>query len=59
MLVALHPGTVETALAPAHRAGHPAMPPAEAAEHLLRVLDGLGPVDTGGFLDWQGKVVPW
>ena len=59
VLVALHPGTVETALAPAHRAGHPAMPPAEAAEHLLRVLDGLGPVDTGGFLDWQGKVVPW
>lgn len=59
VLVALHPGTVETALAPAHRAGHPAMPPAEAAEHLLRVLDGLGPAETGGFYDWQGKVVPW
>ncbi len=59
VLVALHPGTVETALAPAHRAGHPAMPPAEAAGHLLRVLDGLGPAETGGFYDWQGKVVPW
>ncbi len=59
VLVALHPGTVETALAPAHRAGHPAMPPAEAAGHLLRVLDGLGPADTGGFYDWQGKVVSW
>ena len=59
VLVALHPGTVETAFAPAQRAGHPAMPPAEAAEHLLAVLDRLGPADTGGFYDWQGKVVPW
>lgn len=59
VLVALHPGTVETGLAPAHRAGHPAMPAAEAAGHLLRVLDGLKPADTGGFFDWQGQVVPW
>jgi NAD(P)-dependent dehydrogenase (short-subunit alcohol dehydrogenase family) len=59
VLVALHPGTVATGLAPAQRAGHPAMPPAAAAEHLLAVLDRLGPADTGGFYDWQGKVVPW
>ncbi|AZL58666.1 SDR family NAD(P)-dependent oxidoreductase [Tabrizicola piscis] len=59
VLVSLHPGTVATDLAPAHRAGHPAMPPEEAAGHLLRVLEGLGPADTGGFYDWQGKVVPW
>jgi NAD(P)-dependent dehydrogenase (short-subunit alcohol dehydrogenase family) len=59
VLVALHPGTVETALSPAHRAGHPAVAPSVAARHLLSVLDGLGPADTGGFLDWQGKVVPW
>ena len=59
VLVALHPGTVETALAPAHRAGHPAMPAAEAAGHLIAVLGGLGPADTGGFFDWQGKPVAW
>jgi NAD(P)-dependent dehydrogenase (short-subunit alcohol dehydrogenase family) len=59
VLVALHPGTVETALSPALRAGHPAVAPSAAAGHLLAVLDGLGPADTGGFLDWQGKVVPW
>ena len=59
VLVALHPGTVETALAPAHRAGHPAMPAAEAAGHLIAVLGGLGPPDTGGFFDWQGKPVAW
>jgi NAD(P)-dependent dehydrogenase (short-subunit alcohol dehydrogenase family) len=59
VLVALHPGTVETPLAPVQRAGHPAMSPDEAATHLLQVLDRLQPADTGGFFDWQGKVVPW
>jgi NAD(P)-dependent dehydrogenase (short-subunit alcohol dehydrogenase family) len=59
VLVALHPGTVETALAPAQRAGHPTVSPAEAAGNVLAVLDGLGPADSGGFFDWQGKVVPW
>lgn len=59
VLVSLHPGTVETGLAPAQRAGHPAVTPAVGAANLLNVLDGLGPADTGGFFDWQGKVVPW
>ncbi len=59
VLVALHPGTVETGLAPAQRAGHPSIAPDVAAGNLLRVLDGLGPKDTGGFFDWQGAVVPW
>ena len=59
VLVALHPGTVETGLAPAQRAGHPAVTPAKAAANLLGVLDGLGPADTGGFFDWQGQVIPW
>jgi NAD(P)-dependent dehydrogenase (short-subunit alcohol dehydrogenase family) len=59
VLVALHPGTVETALAPAQRAGHPAVPPAEAARNLLRVMDNLGPFATGGFFDWKAEVVPW
>jgi NAD(P)-dependent dehydrogenase (short-subunit alcohol dehydrogenase family) len=59
VLVSLHPGTVETGLAPAQRAGHPAMAPEVAAGHLLSVLDRLGPADTGGFFDWKGEVVPW
>lgn len=59
VLVALHPGTVETGLAPAQRAGHPAMAPGEAAAHLLAVLDQLGPEDTGRFHDWKGEEVPW
>lgn len=59
VLVALHPGTVETGLAPELRAGHPAVAPEVAAANLLRVLDGLGPEASGSFHDWQGEVVPW
>lgn len=59
VVVALHPGTVDTGLTRPHRGGHPAMPPAEAAGHILAVLRGLGPEASGGFYDWQGKAVPW
>jgi hypothetical protein len=41
------------------RAGHPTVTPKMAAANLLQVLEGLGPADTGGFFDWQGKAVPW
>ena len=58
-LVALHPGTVATPLTAAYAGSHPTVTPAAAAEHLLAVLDGLTPGDTGGFFDWQGKVIPW
>jgi NAD(P)-dependent dehydrogenase (short-subunit alcohol dehydrogenase family) len=59
VLVALHPGTVETGLAPAQRAGHPSVAPEVAAGNLLRVLEEMGPEDSGGFFDWKGEVVPW
>jgi NAD(P)-dependent dehydrogenase (short-subunit alcohol dehydrogenase family) len=59
VLVALHPGTVETELSPLDRANHPSVAPAKAAENLLGVLDRLGPAETGGFFDWKGEVVPW
>lgn len=59
VFVALHPGTVETGLAPALRAGHPSVAPEVAAGNLLRVLEGLGPDQSGGFYDWKGEVVPW
>jgi NAD(P)-dependent dehydrogenase (short-subunit alcohol dehydrogenase family) len=59
VFVALHPGTVETGLAPALRAGHPTVSAEVAAGNLLRVLEGLRPSDSGGFFDWKGEVVPW
>ena len=57
--VALHPGTVETEFTRKYLGRHPAVPAAEAAENLLRVIEGLRPEDSGGFFDWQGKTVPW
>jgi NAD(P)-dependent dehydrogenase (short-subunit alcohol dehydrogenase family) len=57
--VVLHPGTVQTPLTHRYLARHPAVPPDEAAVNLWRVIDGLGAEQTGQFLDWAGKPVPW
>lgn len=58
--VALHPGTVRTALsAPFVGEDRDAVTPLDAAENLLRVIDGLGAADTGGFFDWRGEQVVW
>ena len=59
LVVSLHPGTVDTSLTRDHRGTHAAMPTAEAAGHLLAVLDRLTPAQSGCFYDWQGKEVPW
>lgn len=58
--VALHPGTVETALSqPFSRSGLQVRPPTEAANRLLDVIDGLGSEHTGGFFDHTGQALPW
>ena len=59
VVVALHPGTVQTGLTAVHGAGHPTVTPATAADNLLTVLDNLAPADTGGFFDWAGKRISW
>jgi NAD(P)-dependent dehydrogenase (short-subunit alcohol dehydrogenase family) len=59
VLVAVHPGTVETGLAPELRAGHSSVSAEAAAGNILRVLEGLGPNASGQFYDWKGEVVPW
>jgi NAD(P)-dependent dehydrogenase (short-subunit alcohol dehydrogenase family) len=58
VVVALHPGTVETPFTSAY-AGHSKMTPKESARRLLEVLDGLTPEQSGGFFDYAGAVVPW
>jgi len=57
--VALHPGTVATAFTEKYLGRHPSVPPAEAAQNLLAVIDDLTPAESGQFFDWQGKRVPW
>jgi NAD(P)-dependent dehydrogenase (short-subunit alcohol dehydrogenase family) len=58
--IALHPGTVATALsAPFAAAGLDVHTPAEASRHLLAVVDELTVEANGGFFDWRGQPVPW
>jgi NAD(P)-dependent dehydrogenase (short-subunit alcohol dehydrogenase family) len=60
--VALHPGTVDTALSAPFQSGVPdgkLFSPGQAAEALLAVMDGLGPEANGGFYAWDATPVPW
>lgn len=57
--VALHPGTVETGLTQRYARGYQTVTPEAAAAHLLAVLEGLTPAETGGFFDWQGQPIVW
>ena len=59
--VSLHPGTVDTPLSEPFQSNLPdgqLTGPAEAADNLLRVIDGLGPGDSGHQFDWRGERVP-
>ena len=58
----LHPGTTATALSRPFQANVPAgqlFTPERAADHLLDVLRGLGPEQSGGFWAWDGQSIPW
>ena len=57
--VALHPGTVETPFTANYAGRHNTMPAPDAAAHLLAVIDGLTPAQTGRFFDYAGAEVPW
>jgi NAD(P)-dependent dehydrogenase (short-subunit alcohol dehydrogenase family) len=60
--VALHPGTTDTDLSRPFQGG---VPPGalftteRAVDQLLRVIDGLGVANTGGFYAWNGEKIPW
>lgn len=60
LCISLHPGTVVTSLsAPFAATGLEVHAPAEAASHLLAVIDSLTAEASGGFYDWRGQQVPW
>lgn len=60
LCVALHPGTVDTALsAPFAKAGLDVRSPDTAAQEVLGVLAGLDAGQSGGFYDQHGEPVPW
>lgn len=59
VLAALHPGTVASRLSAAVIGDAPVTAPADAAAHLLAVLDALTPAQSGGFFAYDGSVIPW
>ena len=59
VLVALHPGTVATALSAPFGGADIGRPPDLAAAQMLAVIDGLRPDDSGSFVAWDGQRLPW
>ena len=60
LCVALHPGTVDTALSqPFAKTGLKVRPPEQAASELLGVIAGLRPANTGALVDYQGQTLPF
>lgn len=62
IVVALHPGTVDTDMSRPFQGSVPIdklFDPARSATHLLAVLDGLTPAQSGGLFDWKGDPIPF
>ena len=60
VLLALHPGTVDTGLSKPFQKGVKRLfAPEESARHLLRVIDAATPAQSGLLIDWQGEVIPF
>ena len=58
----LHPGTTATSLSEPFRGGvapERLFSPEQAAGHLLTVLAGQRPENSGAFLAWDGQPIPW
>jgi NAD(P)-dependent dehydrogenase (short-subunit alcohol dehydrogenase family) len=56
LVVSFHPGWVKTWMT---RNEDAPMEPAESVGGMVRVIESLGPEDSGKFLDWEGNEVPW
>ena len=57
IIVALHPGTVETPLSANYRTKHEKLTPKQSVEMLLDVVAGLKPEQTGAHLDYKGEEI--
>lgn len=62
VVVALHPGTVDTEMSrpfQANVAPEKLFTAERSAGHLLAVIDRLTPAMSGGFFDWAGGAIPY
>jgi len=58
-LVALHPGTVRSALSRPFRGDQIGREPGQAAAQMLAALDGVAPEASGAFVAYDGQRLPW
>lgn len=59
IVVALHPGTIESELTRKYAKGRYTATADESAANLLNVLSSLSENDTGSFFDYAGKPIIW
>lgn len=59
VVVAVHPGTVNTTLSRPFASNHKSTEPHKAASMILTAVDGLGASDTGGFFAYDGRPIEW
>lgn len=60
VLLALHPGTVDSGLSKPFQKGVKTLfTPEESARHLLAVIDAATPAQSGQLIDWRGEVIPF
>lgn len=60
ILLALHPGTVDSGLSKPFQKGVKTLfTPEESARHLLGVIDAATPAQSGQLIDWRGEVIPF
>jgi NAD(P)-dependent dehydrogenase (short-subunit alcohol dehydrogenase family) len=59
VLVALHPGTVNSRLSQPFRGETIGRRAQDAATDMLRALDALTPADSGSFIAYDGAELPW
>jgi len=55
MVLSLHPGHVDTG----YPGPRPPLKPPESVVGMVKVIDKLTPRQSGSFLDWRGRKVPW
>lgn len=59
VVIAMHPGTVSSALSQPFRGGEIGRPAALAADEMLAVIDQLQADDTASFVSYKGERLPW
>lgn len=59
VVVALHPGSVDTGFSGGFSKAHDKIQPAESVAMMLSVLNGLEPSQTGGFFAYDGQPIEW